>query len=1356
MAIRNKRIFGLPVVLSLADIPDRQEALINLGLRQDDLEIIRGIAADGFDSEDLQTLSNLNTPIYKTFDRYITDVTRYNDRLAFSAGSDIITRGNLEVVGPILSTAFRYPLLDAIDLTKIELRWGDISTSRVSSWSSIGDSIAYGADVSISGKLSVGKLRTSEIPIQKSFPAEQITHKIKINFNGSTRYFYAMKGIPIRFSGAFRNLDATIELNTSTAPPTAWRIYAPGSTNYQDYQDASSSNTSTLQYRSPSGGSTSLDKVIELYANPANIRYFTLENSNITSLPKTRLLNCERFLFQNNGLVDFPDFKFLIPNVLQLRLNNNRFYNSANSKLRYFSRDLSELIPETIQTLEISGCFTGAILPNILNKFTQLRTFSASRSSLNTTAIFYKTGENPTGAVPNFYGVSSSPLSNGINSTQQIRNIYFTQNQFLVFDSGIQAAVDEVSITGGGNNTGSGYVPGKYTNQSVTPVTGPNTGITIDYNVVSTGQVNPDSVKVNNIGTGGNALGQTYTIPGGTPGSLAEIEVSKLIYTQNIKEQTRLINIYLGENGNLTDTNFSLSCGTTLENLQIQSTKLYFPNLTDFVKLSTVNIQRGSNRGSFYDGWDGTYNGANRPVSDTDRFKLLNCSSLTSFFAAVSDLSGYIPKLIGCPNLVTFDMNTCNNIIAGRPAKRSIQKLFLDGAINTIGTFSITGTTGEFQSNIERVVEDTTPPPGGIAAKFIVTTNSTGDVIGVILDDSSRGSRYTIGHIVTIAGSDLDGDIPSSGNKNVQVTVTSVIDAIEGDPTYPTAANSSQIYTDTGANTVYGEDAEVKITFDNTGAVESYEVIFGGREYQDFEYDGREDEYFTVAGSTLGGGSDLKIKIQQVEPPRLLYNDTFEQNPLLSIIDIRINNANYRGAVEVNSFLPCRNTLRFLRLTAAGRVEGEFPNLNDHPELLDSYSPSQGWTGNIPAYTNSLKMQIIRHSGNNFSGEFFYSNKPSCYQVDFTSNKLTSINPETRLTGLRDLFLGNNLIGSVPGSNTFPDLATICPNVQNVDLYDNRLSLYTKGLETLPKLRVLDLSGNRMESGTVDEVLFALEKNYNAAPRSGVSVNLRGSEMGAPTPYPIVTGVVNSILTNSSVTINSSGDVTDLKDAVVSQSGYVPITKKYTSNLVRYSDGSGPGTGASITWNVTSNYNANVITAINSAGRTQTEDIDPELSGTYTLNDTKSGTVAGSGAQVQIVVSNQGADNPSTITSVTLVNGGTGYLIGENITISLGGITGNTSGGFLEIPISFVKKRVYTSVSWTYTINSGGSNYDPTSGEQMKTTDVIIFEDEDGNQLTGHIKFTINGTTQFTNTAVKTGFGVAEFLRQRGWSVQTN
>ena len=139
MSITNKRIFGLDVNVSLSDVENRIQCLTNLDVDIRDIDLIRGIAEAGVDSDDLQCVSNLSRPIYRTFDRYISDTANYNTILSKSGGVDAQLQGNLDVAGGLSGSSIKFQQLSG-DLTlnaATTLKWGDISTSRVSSWSSL-------------------------------------------------------------------------------------------------------------------------------------------------------------------------------------------------------------------------------------------------------------------------------------------------------------------------------------------------------------------------------------------------------------------------------------------------------------------------------------------------------------------------------------------------------------------------------------------------------------------------------------------------------------------------------------------------------------------------------------------------------------------------------------------------------------------------------------------------------------------------------------------------------------------------------------------------------------------------------------------------------------------------------------------------------------------------------------------------------------------------------------------------------------------------------------------------------------------------------------------------------------------
>ena len=97
----------------------------------------------------------------------------------------------------------------------------DISTSRVSSWSTIGTGadafISYGGEIKVVGpQLTLASLKTTVAPIGKTFRSEVPTHLVKLDVRGVSKSFLAMKGIPLEFTGFFRNADLQSRSNPGT------------------------------------------------------------------------------------------------------------------------------------------------------------------------------------------------------------------------------------------------------------------------------------------------------------------------------------------------------------------------------------------------------------------------------------------------------------------------------------------------------------------------------------------------------------------------------------------------------------------------------------------------------------------------------------------------------------------------------------------------------------------------------------------------------------------------------------------------------------------------------------------------------------------------------------------------------------------------------------------------------------------------------------------------------------------------------------------------------------------------------------------------------------------------------------
>lgn len=1418
MAIKNNRIFGLAVPLSLADIPDNEQALLNLGLDIRDLDVIRGIAGSGFDGNDLQALSNLNTPIWRTFDRYINDVLTYNNALSKSAGADFRARGNLEVFGPISSSAFRYTLLDTFGTTP-ELRWGDISTSRVSSWSSIANSISYGADVRIAGKVTAGKLKTRVVPTARTFLSEIPTHKIRVKLNGVDTQLLVMKGIPIQFKGFFRDFDCRIDFQSTTVR-NSWRVYNTNGTGIQDFADIGSNTSSTLNYRSP----FSSEKYIEIYTNPAIITYLALNNCSIQEIPKSRLTALETFNFSTNGLVEFPNLLFFSPNLKFLDITNNPFFNGSDPDQRYFSSKIVAKLPATLQTLAISGCFKGAFVQNQLNKFTFLTSINANRSGFNTSSFFYPDSKNPTGELPNFYGIAGNDASQVISSV----NLY--NNDFRTITPGIQGGVEFTSLSAGdGGSGGSGYASGgdaTYTNVTLTSGANSTARATIG---VSNGVVN--LVEITNPGSGyavGNTLTASNTQLGGTGSGLA-IKVMSIINVLSVKEQTKIVNLTIGDNPNLVDSGFSLSCPSTLSTVNTYNTQLAIANCSNFGALTSYTNSYGSGRGSLYSGWDGVFGSAGYPETDVTNFKFANCRSLTTQSNDRSDVRGYLPKYVGCPELRSYNFYVCNNIIAGRPGKRPIQTLFQPGGISQLGAFTIGAGTGSYTFNLtKKLVTDTgaAAPTATQLATIEVSTDASGNVIAY--NYVSPGSGYTTSSKVTIPGTQLG----ATTGKNLVIDVTSVDPGFfRGDDGTATYTDGTYSLTDTRANTAVGRNAIVQVVISG-GVVSSYSLTSGGQDYQNNEF-----VTLTPPGATGGGAnSNLRIKIARAQPPKILYNDQFAETTKITSVDIVVNNSLFAGEIEESAFTPIRDSMTFLRLYANGRIQGNFPNLDDATAIRTVYSNDQGWSGPAPKFTQGFNLNYVDLYNNKFDGTFEYKNKPSLDYLNFNTNRLTLISADTRLPVCRYFYFANNLF-----SGSLPELDIIAPNVEYIQLNNNNYTNYSKGLISLPKLKSLDLSGNAIPTPAVDNILFDLVKNYNAVNRGGVLVNLQGGRMGAPTPYPVTTGII-SALTFTQPTL-TNGDITNLGSLGGFSAGSVPIAGTYTNLGLNYRGTPGSGTGASVNVTIAVAATDNVATSIGAATLTgswtqgQVKTLGTFTNGgtaglianTYDRFDTGANSSGNTSAQVRVVVA--GASGPVTvsvlnggsnysnqrgdkitidstawngpgnmvidlgtvneftngtnvvytdtgtnsggntsgkvrvtvangaITSATLdtlpTGGGTGYTTTQSITISLPGTGDFNVTNNVRFNVTAVKPKWYTNLSISsVTLNSGGSGYG--SGNTLRTAAGITFRRTNGSNENGYLDLTVSGVTQQTNKGVFTGFGAVEYLRARGWTVQVN
>jgi hypothetical protein len=386
MAITNPKLFGLDVNAAGADVLDKNAALIALNLPPFDLDIIRGSQDAGATRGDWISLSRLKEPIYKILDRYRTESSTYESLLLNRAGTERTLFGNLSINGSLSGNAVRYRYIDGTGPTA-SIKIADISTSRVSSWSS-SDSpvterspISYGARVTIasggslqfdtqSSGVTGPRLQTTLTPQPKEFDSELPTSKIQCTIGGSPVTLYAMKGIPIIFTGFFRNINATIQLTSLiNGIPASWKIVETDNPNrYVNFKNQGGT-TSTIRFRS----SVSRERNIQFYYNPDNISTVTITGAGIEELPEVRLLNTTSVNFSSNRIRTFPDFTFVTPSLTSLDIRANQLYQSDEEDERKLNSNVLNKIPSSLNRLLIGQNFYGSIPQNIIaDRFTSL------------------------------------------------------------------------------------------------------------------------------------------------------------------------------------------------------------------------------------------------------------------------------------------------------------------------------------------------------------------------------------------------------------------------------------------------------------------------------------------------------------------------------------------------------------------------------------------------------------------------------------------------------------------------------------------------------------------------------------------------------------------------------------------------------------------------------------------------------------------------------------------------------------------------------------------------------------------------------------------------------------------------
>jgi len=412
-ALANKVLFGLKVQFNFSDIESKATALNNLGLDIRDLEVIRGISGS-INKVDLQNVSGLDTNLTRYLDRLKADTSRYKSLVDNLAGYNYATKGNLEAYGPVSGGAVRFKYIPndgGVGQNASNLKYGDISTSRVSSWSSatsdetnLTQAISYGGSVQVKRDLKIGQasafapqsseclLNVLDTPEPIRFTTEVATDMIKVNINGTEQYIYAMRGIPFIFTTAFKTIAMDFTFGAfQVGGVNQSPIYTFKATDDSEpeivSQPAAVNNTlSQLRYSAQSYK----ERDIRVYFPPKNIKAITGNGINLRELPAAKFQGLESITLESNLLGEMPDWRninyiytlypgrspavdpspyknslsngadtYAAPTteLTSINLNYNPLYLSEDEDLMDFGTNITERFPSDLRTLSIHGTY---------------------------------------------------------------------------------------------------------------------------------------------------------------------------------------------------------------------------------------------------------------------------------------------------------------------------------------------------------------------------------------------------------------------------------------------------------------------------------------------------------------------------------------------------------------------------------------------------------------------------------------------------------------------------------------------------------------------------------------------------------------------------------------------------------------------------------------------------------------------------------------------------------------------------------------------------------------------------------------------------------------------------------------
>ncbi len=288
--------------------------------------------------------------------------------------------------------------------------------------------------------------------------------------------------------------------------------------------------------------------------------------------------------------------------------------------------------------------------------------------------------------------------------------------------------------------------------------------------------------------------------------------------------------------------------------------------------------------------------------------------------------------------------------------------------------------------------------------------------------------------------------------------------------------------------------------------------------------------YYRIDSNATGNTNPLFTNCTALEDIRLTNTrisgplPSFNTNKALKIFNAwntLITSTDSTYAINASTFGSgfdggCRPTLQIFQLYSpylTGTIEEK--SMDGLINLTDFWLSSSlnGVSGDLPLFTHSAKLNSLYLRYNNFSGTVpSYSVNPNLTTLNLSYNKLTGSYPLISHAKIAKIIVNNNKLTFIPAiicpslseltafSNLItavPDLRN-CPAIQTVHMSNNPMSgsaVYSEGfLSTNTALKYLNLANCGIKRGFVDQILKDMAANYDANPRTGVTVLLNGNQ----------------------------------------------------------------------------------------------------------------------------------------------------------------------------------------------------------------------------------------------------------------------